>query len=118
MSLPVDARRWRKAFLVLVLSALGWIVPMAIEAKQSRVYKVQGTIVAITLNQIPQLVVVRTPLGPRDHMTVGAIVNAQTKVFRGRKRVALKNLWEGESVWLTYTKTKTGVLAQLIRVKG
>ena len=118
ISLPVEPRRWCTAVLVLVLSVLGWLAPFASEAKQSRVYKVQGTIIAITLNQIPQLVVVKTPLGPRDHMTVGAIVNAQTKVFRGRKRVALTNLREGESVWLTYTKTKTGVLAQMIRVKG
>jgi len=118
ISLPVEPRRCCTAVLVLVLSVLGWLAPTASEAKQSRVYKVQGTIIAITLNQIPQLVVVKTPLGPRDHMTVGAIVNAQTKVFRGRKRVALTNLREGESVWLTYTKTKTGVLAQMIRVKG
>lgn len=118
ISLPVEPRRCCTAVLVLVLSVLGWLAPTASEAKQSRVYKVQGTIIAITLNQIPQLVVVKTPLGPRDHMTVGAIVNTQTKVFRGRKRVALTNLREGESVWLTYTKTKTGVLAQMIRVKG
>lgn len=79
-------------------------------------YKVQGTVVAITLTQTPPLIVVKTPLGPKNHMTVGATVTAQTKILRGKKRIALNTIREGEVVWLTYVKAPGGVLAEIIRV--
>lgn len=109
--------RYTATFMLVLLSVGSLCVP-ASEAKPGRVYKVQGTIIAITLNQTPPLIVVKTPLGAHDHMTVGATVTKQTKIFRGKKRVTLATLREGEPVWLTYVKTKSGLLAQLIRVGG
>jgi hypothetical protein len=49
-------------------------------------------------------------------MTVGATVTAQTKILRGKKRIALNTIREGEVVWLTYVKAPGGVLAEIIRV--
>jgi hypothetical protein len=87
-----------------------------VEARSHTTYKVQGTVIAITLTQTPPLIVVKTPLGPKNHMTVGAVVTAQTKILRGTKRVALSTIREGEVVWLTYVKAPGGVLAEVIRV--
>jgi hypothetical protein len=102
------------AFLPLfVCSAHG-----SAEARSGSTYKVQGTVIAITLNQTPPLIVVKTPLGPKNHMTVGAAVTAQTKIIRGNKRIALNTIREGETVWLTYVKGPGGVLAEVIRVSA
>jgi hypothetical protein len=51
-------------------------------------------------------------------MTVGATVTAQTKIMRGKKRVALNTIREGDVVWLTYVKAPGGVLAEIIRLAG
>ena len=86
------------------------------EARTGSTYKVQGTVIAITLTQNPPLIVVKTPLGPKNHMTVGATVTAHTKIVRGNKRIALNTIREGEIVWLTYVKGPSGVLAEVIRL--
>ena len=103
---------WLAFWAVTLFSCLP---PLAADAR-TNTYKVQGTVIAITLSQTPPLIVVKTPLGPKNHMTVGATVTAQTKIMRGKKRVALNTIREGEVVWLTYVKAPGGVLAEMIRV--
>jgi len=107
-----------RPFLGLILSIpvlLYSLLPVTTEARQST-YKVQGTVIAVTLTQTPPLIVVKTPLGPKNHMTVGATVTSHTKIIRGNKRVALNTIREGEVVWLTYVKGPSGVQAEIIRV--
>ena len=101
---------WYTVCIVTLLSCLA----VAAEAKTS--YKVQGTVIAIALTQNPPLIVVKTPLGPKNHMTVGATVTPHTKILRGNKKIALNTIKEGEAVWLTYVKAPGGVLAEVIRV--
>ena len=98
---------------ICVLFLFSWPV---LPADARTTYKVQGTVIAITLSQNPPLIVVKTPLGPKNHMTVGATVTSRTKIMRGNKRVALNTIREGEVVWLTYVKAPGGVLAEVIRV--
>jgi hypothetical protein len=105
-------------FILASLSVLLCSAPGSTQAKSGSTYKVQGTVIAITLNQTPPLIVVKTPLGPKNHMTVGAAVTAQTKIIRGNKRIALNTIREGETVWLTYVKAPGGVLAEVIRVSA
>jgi hypothetical protein len=104
--------------VALLLLVSFYLAPSSSEAKQGRTYKVKGTVIAITLSQTPPLIVVKTPLGPRNHMTVGATVTAHTKILRGNKRVGLNTIREGETVWLTYVKGQKGLLAEVIRVKA
>jgi hypothetical protein len=113
-----DIMRPRRFFTVVVslLFMLCCLTTIDVEARQGSIYKVQGTVIAITLTQSPPLIVVKTPLGPKNHMTVGAMVTSQTKIMRGNKRVALNTIREGEAVWLTYVKAPGGVLAEVIRV--
>lgn len=100
-------------FTVCLLTLLSWL---AVSAEAKTAYKVQGTVIAITLTQNPPLIVVKTPLGPKNHMTVVATVTPHTKILRGKKKIALNTIKEGEVVWLTYVKAPGGVLAELIRV--
>ena len=112
------------AKLLDIMKALSWFIIFvlcclasgSVDARTGTTYKVQGTVIAITLTQSPPLIVVKTPLGPKNHMTVGATVTAQTKIVRGNKRIALNSIREGEIVWLTYVKAPGGVLAEVIRV--
>jgi hypothetical protein len=95
---------------------MSWLTVAVVEGRSHSTYKVQGTVIAITLTQTPPLIVVKTPLGPKNHMTVGAAVTAHTKIIRGTKRVALNTIREGDVVWLTYIKAPGGVLAEVIRI--
>src|SRR6476620_4896049 len=92
------------------------LVAVEVQAGTGSRYKVQGTVVAITLTQTPPLIVVKTPLGPKNHLTVGATVTAQPQILRGTKRLSLNTSREGEVVWLTYVKAPGGVLAEISRV--
>lgn len=103
------------AFLCVLLLCLAASVS---EAKPGRHYKVQGIVIAVTLTQSPPLIVVKTPLGPRNYMTVGATVTSHTTILKGGKRVALSTIREGDSVWLTYVKTQGGVVAETIKVSA
>jgi hypothetical protein len=103
-------------FTVCVVCLVSCLTASVGEAKSSSTYKVRGTVIAITLTQTPPLIVVKTPLGPKNHMTVGAAVTAQTKIIRGNRRVSLNTIKEGEMVWLTYVKAPAGVLAEVIRL--
>jgi hypothetical protein len=125
----LESRAFAPWFLTIIMRFLSWFIlaslsvllcsaPGSTQAKSGSTYKVQGTVIAITLNQTPPLIVVKTPLGPKNHMTVGAAVTAQTKIIRGNKRIALNTIREGETVWLTYVKAPGGVLAEVIRVSA
>ena len=114
----IDARMLYWTLIVTALAICPSIFPWVVEAGQGRVYKVQGTVVAVTLNQTPPLIVVKTPLTPKNHMTVGATVTPQTKIMRGPKKVALQTIKVGETVWLTYVKAEGGLFARIIQAKA
>lgn len=109
---------WRWFSTAVVAIAIGLPSVPASEAAQGRTYKVQGIVIGVTSNQSPQLIVVNTPITPKNFMTVGATVTAQTKILRGQKKVPLHNIRVGESVWLTYVKSPEGLLARTIQAKG
>jgi hypothetical protein len=106
---------WLTFWAVALCSSFAAVM---VDARTGSTYKVQGTVIAIALTQSPPLIVVKTPLGPKNYMTVGATVTAQTKIMRGEKRVALNTIREGDVVWLTYVKAPGGVLAEIIRLAG
>jgi len=111
-------RQW--AFRVTLCAAVAWLMVLCgqAEAREGRTYRVQGIVIAVTLNQTPLLVVVDTPITPKNHMTVGAAVTGQTKLTRAGKRMPIQALKVGDSVWLTYVKSPTGLIAKSIDAKG
>src|SRR5688500_9855293 len=92
---------WCPAGVISLVSCLSAAVGAAGPQHTS---KVQGTVIAITFAQSAPLIGVVTPLGPKNHMTVGAAVTGQTKIIRGNRRVSLNTIKEGDIVWLTYVK--------------
>ena len=50
-------------------------------------------------------------------MVVGALVQDETKISRKGQAVTLDQVIEGDSIVLTYERTKEGALARTIRVQ-
>lgn len=116
--IATPVRRWFALILAGTVLGLSLGQPRITEAGEGRVYKVQGTVIAITLNQEPPIIVVKTPITPKNHMTVGATVTGQTKILRGQKKVALQAIRVGETIWLTYVKAEGGLFAKTIQAKS
>lgn len=111
-------QRWHRALLAGIAVTCLLCVPVIGEAGEGRSYRVQGHVVAVNVTNQPNMIVVKTPVTNRSDMTVGATVNAQTKIVRGGKRVGLHTIRVGETVWLTYVKRRDGVVARLIQLRA
>ncbi len=107
---------WKALFVVAALMLLLCIPPDS-EAASGRTYRVHGQVMAVNVAQAPPMIVVKTPLTKHNDMTVGAKVTAQTKIVRRGKRIALRTIKVGETVWLTYVKQRDGVFARIIQVQ-
>jgi len=103
-------------FAIAALMML-FCIPSDSEAASGRTYRVHGQVIAVNVAQTPHMIVVKTPLGTHNDMTVGAKVTAQTRIVRKGKRITLQTINVGEGVWLTYVKQREGVLARIIQVK-
>ncbi|HEY7532981.1 MAG TPA: hypothetical protein VH681_09425 [Nitrospiraceae bacterium] len=109
-------RSWSLLVLVLV-SVLGVGHPSDLAGAEGRTYRVQGKVVAINLRDMPNIIVVKTPITLKDEMTVGAVIDAHTKIVRGGKPVALHTIKVGEIVSLTYTKSRDGLFARAVQAR-
>jgi hypothetical protein len=84
-------------------------------ANDSRVRTVHGTIVAVNVEDSPNVIVVRVTLPGKKELIVGATVKATTAISRGSQQVRLENLKAGENVVLTYVKGANGLVAHSIQ---
>ena len=107
---------WKAAFVIAAFGMLLCIHADS-EAAEGRIYRVHGQVVALNLAQSPHMIVIKTPLGKHDDMTVEAKVTVQTKIIRNGKRITLQTVSMGAAVWLTYIKKKDGVFARVIQVQ-
>lgn len=109
--------QWQRYWNTILLAVfLGPVVyqPALTYGAEERVYRVHGKVVAINLQETPNVIVVKTPVTNKDEMTVGAAINQQTKIVRGTKRVSLHTIKVGEVVSLTYVKRRDGLFARTI----
>lgn len=84
-------------------------------ADDSRVRTVQGEIVAVNVEDFPNVIVVRVPLPEKKELIVGATVKATTANSRGSQHVRLENLKVSETVVVTYSKGADGLVARSIQ---
>jgi hypothetical protein len=83
----------------------------------STVHRVQGQVVAVNVKDKPPVIVVKTMTAKKQELIVGATVEANASITRGKKAVMLADIKEGETVDLTYVKNPDGLVAQSIRVR-
>lgn len=100
----------------LFLVAATWApVPVTAAASQPAVRTVRGEVVAVNLTASPQVIVVKATTSGKEDMIVGATVVADTKVMRGTQAIGLEALKPGETVSLTYSRQKDGLVARSIQ---
>ena len=112
--------QWQRYWTTLLAGLLSLLVvggPGAALGDGGRTYRVQGKVVAISLQETSNVIVVKTPVTPKEEMTVGAVINQHTKIVRGRKRVTLQNIKIGEVVLLTYIKSRDGLFARTVQAR-
>ncbi len=113
--------RRRVGLLVVALLLLGCAVaiipPDQADATQPSHLKARGQVVAVNVQDIPNVIVVKSLTAKKREMIVGAIVDADVKIMRGNRHVSLENIKIGESVDLVYVKTPEGLVARSIRIR-
>ena len=106
--------------LLLIIGVLlfGQVTGLSLSSVEARDKgaKLQGEIIALNTNEVPQIMVMRVMTKTGAEMVVGALVDAKTRIEKEGKSVTLDQLIEGERVTLTYKRTKDGALARTISI--
>jgi len=112
------AQRWSLPLVVAMgVGLFGTLMSSSGLAFENDALRVQGKVVAVNLGVSPQVIVVRTVSEKNKEVIVGATVNQEVEITKGRRRVGLKTIKVGEIVDLVYAKTLEGLVAQSIRVR-
>jgi len=103
--------------LAMVLALL-WTTALSAQAEsKASVRTVRGEVVAVNVQDSPNVIVVKAMAGKQQEFIVGATIAADTKVMRGKQSVALSQLKVGETVDLTYVKQEDGLVARSIHAR-
>lgn len=102
---------------VLLVGIMVAFKQAAVLAGEPTVRSVRGEVVAVTVNDTPQVIVVKAMTGGKKEMIVGATVESGTVVTRGKDRVSLGDVKVGESVELKYIKNADGLVAKSVHVR-
>ena len=94
------------AILAAVVFSFVLTSALAANAAATRVYSNRGTISGIDLNH--DTIVVEVPVRG-DQMTVGGPLVKGAKLMKNGQPVQLKDFKDGESVWVKWQYTKTGL---------
>lgn len=78
---------------------------------------VRGEVIAVTVSDTPQVIVVKTMTAAKKEMIVGATVESGAAVTRGKVRITLADIKVGETVELKYIKNTDGLVAKSIHAR-
>ncbi len=101
--------------LLAVAGVIGFTVPFA--AADSPVRTVKGEVVAVNVSDSPPVIVVKAMTAKKQQLIVGTVVEPNTVITRGGKKVTLDSIKPGESAVLTYVKNEDGLVARSIHVR-
>lgn len=103
--------------MVMGLAVMCAAVQSVSAESKAAVRAVRGDVVAINVQDNPNVIVVKAMKGSKNELIVGATVGADTKIMRGKEKVGLDALKAGESVELTYVKQDDGLVARSIHAR-
>jgi len=72
---------------------------------------------AVTVNESPQVIVIKTMTAAKKEMIVGATVESGAEVTRGKDPIALADIKVGETVELKYVKNADGLVAKSVHAR-
>jgi len=113
---PEIQKRLLAGTFVLALG-VGLVGSAAASAGEPAVRTVRGEVIAVTVNESPQIIVMKTITAGKKEMIVGATVDSGAAVTRGKTRVTLADIKVGETVELKYTKNPDGLVAKSIHAR-
>lgn len=108
----------RTPLWLVVFLGFAWAVLLSSHvASGQTVRTVRGEVVAINVNDSPNVIVVKTMTVTNKELIVGATVESGAEITRGSKPVSLSAIKVGESVVLTYIKNENGLIARSVHVR-
>ncbi len=112
-------RRVRQIRLTASLISVLGVLLLAGEGTASKGHplKVRGEVVAVNVEDTPNVIVLRSVTPRNEESIVGAAVNPGVRITRGSRRVTLSEIQVGESVDLVYVKTLEGLVARSIHAR-
>ena len=109
-------KRLLGSVFVLVLG-FGMFWPAMVSAGEPAVRTVRGEVIALTVSETPQVIVLKTMSAAKKEMIVGATVESGAAVTRGKNRVTLADIKVGETVELKYVKNADGLVAKSVHAR-
>ena len=105
--------------LVLGLLLVGQFVAYfpSIGEATDKIVTLKGDVLAVNAKDSPQILMMQVLVMGGKEMIVGALVQDDTKISRKGKSVTLGQVTEGDTIVLTYERTKEGALARTITVR-
>lgn len=116
MTHAVTHSHWSVGLVVGLAMLWAAALPVGAESKAAA-RTVRGEVVAVNVQDSPHTIVVKAMKGSKDELIVGATVESDTKIMRGKQPVDLSTLKVGESVDLTYVKQEDGLVARSIHAR-
>ncbi|MBI4400637.1 MAG: hypothetical protein HY581_03265 [Nitrospirae bacterium] len=109
----------RKASIsMMVLLGCAWTVLLFSDIVSGQTVRtVRGEVVAINVNDSPNVIVVKTMTAKKQELIVGATVESGAEITRGPNRVSLNDIKVGETVDLTYIKNEDGLVARSVHAR-
>lgn len=113
---PEIQKRLLAGAFVFALGA-GLFGPATTSAGEPALRTVRGEVIALTVSETPQVIVLKTMSAAKKEMIVGATVESDAAVTRGKNRVTLADIKVGETVELKYLKNADGLVAKSVHAR-
>ena len=119
---PGDTKSMNRPSSLIV--AIVWCVLVIVngasagEARAGRevAHTVRGVVESVHASETPPTIMMTTTIGGKEEVLIGAYLAKNAMVVRGKQRIALDRIRVGETVTLTYVKTRRGLAALSIVV--
>lgn len=101
------------ALLCVAMAGLGSLIN-SVHAASTTLHEIRGTVSAISPNDVPPIIVVKSIHGSQEEIVVGAMIKSGASVLRGKRKISLDQIHPGDSVTLKYVKTREGLTVRSI----
>ncbi len=105
------------AMMVVFMGMVTVPVLYSFAGTEEHVQTVRGEVVAVNPDASPPVMIVKTLSPKKEDFIVGAIIEPETRITRGKQAIGLDAIKMGESVTLTCVKTFDGLVAKSVHVR-
>lgn len=107
-----------------LIAAIVWCVLFTVsgesvgDARAARevAHTIRGIVESVHASETPPTIMITTRIGEKEEVLIGAYLAKNATIVRGKQRIALDRIRVGETVSMTYVKTRRGLAALSIMV--